>query len=95
MATTYKLEPDLSVQEFRDVLAASTLGERRPVSDLGRLERMLRHADIIVVARDDGQIVGVSRALRHSSWGQRRNRLSLQRRLVILKPCKIIEKLPA
>ncbi len=63
MAITYKIEPDLSAQEFRDVLIASTLGERRPVNDPERLEKMLRHADIIVVARDGGQIVGVSRAI--------------------------------
>jgi predicted N-acetyltransferase YhbS len=63
MAIVYALEPDLSATAFRDVLVASTLGERRPVSDLARLERMLRQADIIVTARDDGRLVGVSRAI--------------------------------
>ena len=50
MQIVYALEPDLSAQEFlRDVLVASTLAERRPVAHLKRrLERMLRHADIIV-----------------------------------------------
>lgn len=63
MAIAYALEPDLSVTEFRDVLIASTLGERRPVGDLARLERMLRQADIIVTARDGTRLVGVSRAI--------------------------------
>jgi len=63
MAIVYALEPDLSATAFRDVLVASTLGERRPVGDLVRLERMLRQADIIVTARDDGRLVGVSRAI--------------------------------
>ena len=63
MAIVYALEPDLSATAFRDVLVASTLGERRPVGDLARLERMLRQADIIVTARDDGRLVGVSRAI--------------------------------
>jgi ribosomal protein S18 acetylase RimI-like enzyme len=63
MAIVYALEPDLSVTEFRDILIASTLGERRPVSDLARLERMLRQADIIVTARDGARLVGVSRAI--------------------------------
>jgi predicted N-acetyltransferase YhbS len=63
MAIVYALEPDLSAAAFRDVLVASTLGERRPVGDLARLERMLRQADIIVTARDDGRLVGVSRAI--------------------------------
>lgn len=48
----YALEPDLSAQEFRDILVASTLAARRPIGDLERLERMLRHADIIVTGRD-------------------------------------------
>ena len=63
MAIVYALEPDLSVAEFRDVLVASTLAERRPVGDLVRLERMLRQADIIVTARDEARLVGVSRAI--------------------------------
>jgi predicted N-acetyltransferase YhbS len=63
MAIVYALEPDLSATEFRDVLIASTLGERRPISDLARLERMLRQADIIVTARDGTRLVGVSRAI--------------------------------
>ncbi|HTI87656.1 MAG TPA: GNAT family N-acetyltransferase [Alphaproteobacteria bacterium] len=63
MTVTYALEPDLSAEEFRAVLIGSTLGERRPVDDLGRLDRMLRNADIVATARDDGRLVGVSRAI--------------------------------
>lgn len=63
MQIVYALEPDLSAQEFCDILVASTLAERRPVGDLERLERMLRHADIIVTARDGDRLVGISRAI--------------------------------
>lgn len=63
MPITYSLEPDLTAEEFRAVLIASTLGERRPVGDLARLDRMLRQADVIVTARDGGRLVGVSRAI--------------------------------
>lgn len=63
MAIAYTLEPELSAVEFRDVLVASTLSERRPVDDLARLDRMLRQADIIVTARDGARLVGVSRAI--------------------------------
>jgi len=63
MQVAYDLEPDLSVRAFRDILIASTLAERRPVDDPARLEMMLRHADIIVTARHDGRLVGVSRAI--------------------------------
>ena len=63
MQIAYSLEPNLSVQAFRDILVASTLAERRPINDSERLERMLRHADIIVTARDGERLVGVSRAI--------------------------------
>ena len=44
----YQLEPQLSVEEFIDVLVRSTLGERRPVDDRERIESMLKNADLIV-----------------------------------------------
>ena len=63
MQIAYSLEPNLSVQAFRNILVASTLAERRPINDSERLERMLRHANIIVTARDGERLVGVSRAI--------------------------------
>jgi ribosomal protein S18 acetylase RimI-like enzyme len=63
MPVVYAFEPDLSAKEFRDVLVASTLGERRPVDDMERLERMLRQADIVATARDGERLVGISRAI--------------------------------
>ena len=68
MTIAYGLEPDLPAEEFRAVLIASTLGERRPVDDLQRLDRMLRHADLIVTARDGRRLVGVSRAITDFSY---------------------------
>jgi predicted N-acetyltransferase YhbS len=63
MPITYQLEPDLSAEAFREVLVASSLGERRPVNDLARLEAMLRNADVVATARDGARLVGVSRAI--------------------------------
>ena len=68
MSITYALEPDLPAEEFRTVLIASTLGERRPVDDLDRLDRMLRQADVIATARDGGRLAGVSRAITDFSY---------------------------
>ena len=68
MPITYSLEPNLSAEEFRAVLVASTLGERRPVDDLGRLDRMLRKADLVVAARDGKRLVGISRAITDFSY---------------------------
>ena len=59
----YQLEPELSAEEFIDVLVRSTLGERRPVDDRERIESMLKNADLIVTARSNGCLVGVSRAI--------------------------------
>jgi predicted N-acetyltransferase YhbS len=63
MPIVYALEPELSATEFRDVLIASTLAERRPVDDVKRLDRMLRQADVIVTAREGKKLVGISRAI--------------------------------
>ena len=63
MSVTYQLEPDLAAEAFRELLIASTLGERRPVDDLARLDAMLRNADVVATARDAGRLVGVSRAV--------------------------------
>jgi ribosomal protein S18 acetylase RimI-like enzyme len=60
----YQREPTLDSIEFRDVLVASSLGERRPIDDLARLEQMLRGANLIVTARTaEGKLVGVARSL--------------------------------
>jgi len=59
----YAREEHLAVEEFRWLLAESGLGVRRPMDDADRLRRMLGHANLIVTARIDGLLVGVSRAL--------------------------------
>jgi ribosomal protein S18 acetylase RimI-like enzyme len=68
MPIVYAHEPQLSAAAFRDVLVASTLAERRPVEDLDRLGHMLREADLIVTARDEARLVGISRALTDFSY---------------------------
>jgi predicted N-acetyltransferase YhbS len=64
----YQLEPNLSTDEFIDVLVRSTLAERRPVSERETIQQMLAHADILVTARRDGRLVGVSRAISDFSY---------------------------
>lgn len=64
MTITFAREPEISADEFADVLNRSSLAERRPVDDVPRLEGMIRHADVIVTARNaDGLLVGISRAV--------------------------------
>jgi GNAT superfamily N-acetyltransferase len=64
----YQLEPDLTADEFIDVLVRSTLAERRPVKDRPTIQQMLAHAAIIVTARVGGELVGVSRAISDFSY---------------------------
>lgn len=59
----YDVEPQVSVDEFIDVLKRSTLAARRPVDDRDRIRRMIAQADVIVTARQKGLLVGVSRAI--------------------------------
>ncbi len=59
----YKIENDLDTDEFIGVLKNSTLGQRRPVDDKPRIELMLRNANLIVTARHNGKLIGVSRSL--------------------------------
>jgi predicted N-acetyltransferase YhbS len=59
----FQRELTLSPDEFIDVLSRSTLGERRPINDADRIQAMLQNANLIVTARVDGRLVGVSRAL--------------------------------
>ena len=69
MQIVYSIEPHLSAKEFADLLHRSTLAARRPAQDLERLANMLRHADVIVTARDSsGTLVGVSRAITDYSY---------------------------
>ena len=60
---TYQTENDLTVEDFRLVLKNSTLGERRPIDDIERIALMLKNANLIVTARVEGKIIGVSRAM--------------------------------
>lgn len=64
----YTHESDVSADEFRQILISSTLGERRPVDDLDRLNRMLRNANLVITARDGSRLVGISRAVTDFSY---------------------------
>jgi GNAT superfamily N-acetyltransferase len=64
----YRIEPDLAPDEFLEVLARSTLAERRPVDDPARIRAMLAGAGIIVTARDAGKLIGVARSISDGSY---------------------------
>jgi GNAT superfamily N-acetyltransferase len=59
----YSTHRTITVEQFRELLVASTLGERRPVDEPERLGAMLKHATLLVTAWDGDLLVGVSRCL--------------------------------
>ncbi|MEN8147580.1 MAG: GNAT family N-acetyltransferase [Campylobacterota bacterium] len=63
MNIEYKLHPELTENEFTDILNRSTLGERRPVDDKECIKGMLKNADIIVTATKNEKIIGVARSI--------------------------------
>src|SRR3954451_7552500 len=68
MEPTYRLAADLSPDEIIDGLVRSTLAGRRPVDALETIRGMLRNADVIVTARVNRLLVGVSRAITDFSY---------------------------
>ena len=65
---TYREGNDLDLQTMIELYEASTLGERRPVSERERMAAMLKHANIVITAWDGDLLVGISRALSDFSF---------------------------
>jgi GNAT superfamily N-acetyltransferase len=65
MTITYErvLPTDADVAELAQVYRESGLAERRPLEDGARFTAMVRGANLIVVAREEGRAVGVARCL--------------------------------
>lgn len=59
----YQIEKNISIEEFRNVLVNSTLGERRPINNEETLSKMIEHGNLIVTARENGKLIGVARSL--------------------------------
>lgn len=59
---------ELDVREVREVYRSSGLGERRPVADQERFSAMVRNANLIVVCRIKGELVGIARSISDFSY---------------------------
>lgn len=66
MALTFSIETQLDLDEVRALYQSS--GIARPVGQPERMQRMLQHANLIVSARQDGQLLGLARCLTDYSW---------------------------
>jgi predicted N-acetyltransferase YhbS len=65
---SYRIGNDLDLDAVIDLYRASTLGERRPIDDRGRMDCMVRNANLVITAWDGDQLVGISRALTDFSY---------------------------
>ena len=63
MDLEYSDSRPLSADQFIDLLRRSTLAERRPVDDSDCIHAMLRHANLLCTAWDQGKLVGVARSV--------------------------------
>jgi GNAT superfamily N-acetyltransferase len=64
----YRADNDLNLDVVMDLYRASTLGDRRPVTDRERMAAMMRNANLIITAWDGDLLVGISRALTDFSY---------------------------
>ncbi len=58
-----RIDSPLSVDQYIDLLNASTLGERRPVEDREAIRLMLLHSNLLATAWDGGTLLGAARCL--------------------------------
>jgi predicted N-acetyltransferase YhbS len=63
MDIKYEINKQITSDEFIDILQRSTLGKRRPIDDIETIEGMIKHADIIVTATLENNIIGIARAV--------------------------------
>ena len=58
----------ITAEQFIDVLKRSTLAERRPIDDAGRIAGMLQNANLICTAWVGDVLVGVARSVTDFSY---------------------------
>ncbi|MFJ6797916.1 GNAT family N-acetyltransferase [Streptomyces sp. NPDC091268] len=58
----------LDLDEVLEVYRASGLGERRPIEDRDRFRAMLDNANLVLVAREGGKLIGIVRSITDFSY---------------------------
>jgi len=66
MTIVYAREDFLAADDYIDVVRKSGLA--RPIDDRLRVERLLKHSNLIVTARQAGKLVGFARSLTDFCW---------------------------
>jgi ribosomal protein S18 acetylase RimI-like enzyme len=68
MSIVYAQEQSLSAEDYATVVGSTYMRDRRPVANLERTRRILMGSNMIVTAREDGEIVGVLRGISDGEW---------------------------
>lgn len=63
MHIDYRINQEISADQFITLLRQSTLAERRPVEDRACMEGMVKHANLIVSAWHGDALVGIARSM--------------------------------
>lgn len=63
MNIEFKINEPISVDQFIDLLRESTLGERRPIDDVGCMRGMVENSNLMVTAWDGEKLVGIARSM--------------------------------
>ena len=63
MSIEFKINVSVSVDQFIELLRASTLGERRPIDDRECMEGMLKNSNLVVTAWNGIKPVGIARSM--------------------------------
>jgi GNAT superfamily N-acetyltransferase len=63
MEISYRFNPAISVHDLIAILDKSTLGLRRPLTDLEAMQSMLENANVYVGAFDGDKLVGLARCM--------------------------------
>jgi GNAT superfamily N-acetyltransferase len=68
LSIVYAEEPGLTVEDYVAVLGETTMRSKRPLANRTRIAEMLRGANFIVSAREDGDILGLARCISDGAW---------------------------
>jgi GNAT superfamily N-acetyltransferase len=68
MSVVYTQEQSLSASDYIAVVGSTYMSEKRPLTNPERVDKILRGSNMIVTAREDGEIAGVLRGISDGEW---------------------------
>ena len=63
MEIDYKVNEPITAEQFITLLKKTSLGVRRPIDDVEKIQAMLDNSNLIVTAWGDGELIGVARSV--------------------------------